>query len=85
METVWSFIINMFINATRTSYKKALKLSNYHDSALATASANDPAILLIYNRYHPLHIQFINKYNEWVSAGGSQEGRVIPRWRRSRT
>jgi hypothetical protein len=77
METVWSFIINMFINATRTSYKKALKLSNYHDSALATASATDPGILLIYNRYHPLHIQFITKYNEWVSAGGSQEGQTL--------
>jgi len=34
METTWKYLINQFIVATRDNYKKALKLSNYHDAAL---------------------------------------------------
>jgi hypothetical protein len=77
MEQLWKYIENQFISATKTSYKKALKLSNYHDSALQTASAADPSLLAIYNRYHPLHLNFVSKYNQWISAGGSQEGQTL--------
>lgn len=77
MEQTWKYVDDQFISATKKSYKKALKLSNYHDSALATASTHDPAILIIYNRYHPLHLNFITKYNQWISAGGSQEGQTL--------
>jgi hypothetical protein len=77
MEKVWSLVINMFINATKTSYKKALKLSNYHDARLALASVSDPAFLLLYNSYHPLHLTFIQKYNQWTSAGGNQESQTL--------
>lgn len=77
MELQWKYVENQFIIATNKSYKKALKLSNYHDSALAVASLTDPGLLMIYNRYHPLHLNFVQKYNQWVSAGGSQEGQTL--------
>lgn len=77
MEKLWSFVINMFLNATKTSYKKTLKLSNYHDSALQRAAASDPAFVPIYDRYHTPHENFKQKYNEWISAGGSQEGQTL--------
>lgn len=77
MKKPWIYASNMFLVATRTSYRKAFKLSNYHDSALAKAAASDPAFLPAYNRYHPLHLDFVQKYNEWVSAGGSQEGQTL--------
>ncbi|MGE0637058.1 MAG: hypothetical protein AB7G44_01515 [Bacteroidia bacterium] len=75
MELPWKYVENQFMIATNKSYKKALKLSNYHDSALATAPAAISGIL--YMRYHPLHMDFVLKYNQWVSAGGSQEGQTL--------
>lgn len=75
MEQTWKYVDDQFISATKKSYKKALKLSNYHDSALATAPAAIQAIL--YTRYHPLHLDFVLKYNQWISAGGSQEGQTL--------
>lgn len=77
MEKQWQPVSNQFVKETADSYVKALRLSNYHDSALAKAAASDPAFLIIYNRYHPLHEAFKNKYNQWEAAGGSQEGQTL--------
>lgn len=80
MEKPWTYLVNQFINATKESYKKALKLSNYHDAALKTALDADPANpdwMLLYNRYHPVHLVYVDAYSQWKNAGGSQEGQTL--------
>lgn len=77
MEQNWKYIDNQFLVATRDNFLKALKLSNYHDATLQMAQASDPGMVILYNRYHPLHLVFVQKYNDWKSAGGSQEGETL--------
>ncbi len=76
MEQIWHYILNQFLNATKTSFKKAVKLSNYHDAALAEAQTHEPLLIPIYTRYHPLHQNLVQKYNEWRAAGGTQKGKT---------
>jgi len=76
METQWKYLSNQFVVETLKSYKKAMKLSNYHDAALQQAQAAEPALVPIYARYHPLHETLRQKYNEWVAAGGTQKGKT---------
>ncbi len=75
--TNWKYLDNQFAVATRNNYKKALKLSNYHDAALQLAAATDPVFVPIRDRYHPLHLIYVNKYTTWKSAGGVQEGGTL--------
>ncbi len=77
MESTWKYLDNQFIVNTNTNFLRALKLSNYHDAALLMAQNNNPLFIPIYNRYHPLHLNFVQKYNDWKSAGGSQEGETL--------
>lgn len=77
MESPWSFTINTFAIATRDSYAKAYRLSNYHDAALSKLTATYPALQVLYDRYHPLHIAFTDKYNKLHSAGGVQKGQSL--------
>lgn len=73
----WKYLDNQFAVATRDNYKKALVLSNYHDAALQAAGLGDPALLIIYNRYHPLHVTYVSKYTQWKNAGGTQGGDTL--------
>lgn len=73
----WKYIDNQFEVNTRTNYKKALILSNYHDAALQTQSAINAALLPLYTRYHPLHLDYVNQYNSWKKAGGAQQGQTL--------
>jgi hypothetical protein len=76
----WKYLQNQFLTATKANFKMALKLSNYHDAALKTALDNDPAhpdYLLLYNRYHPVHLEYVAVYTEWKNAGGQQEGQTL--------
>jgi hypothetical protein len=77
MESPWSFTINMFAIATRDSYAKAYRLSNYHDAALAKLIATNHALQVSYDRYHPLHEAFTDKYNKLSSASGMQKGQSL--------
>lgn len=77
MENKWKYLDNQFVINTNGNYKKAMKLSNYHDSALQAASATEPLLVPVYNRYHPLHLSLVKEYNEWKSAGGAQEGQTL--------
>lgn len=77
MEQEFKYVGNQFDTATKRSFKKAVKLSNYHDAALQSASVANPALLPLYNRYHPLHLALENQYNLWKSKGGSQEGETL--------
>lgn len=78
--STWHFLENQFLVQTQKSFKKALILSNYHDAALKKAMDDipgDPDWATLYNRYHPLHLDYVNAYNNWKSAGGAQEGETL--------
>ena len=77
MEKAFKYLDNQFANATRDNYKRALKLSNYHDAALAGASVHEPLLLPIYTRYSIVHLEYVNRYNVWKSAGGAQTGETL--------
>lgn len=77
MSKPWQFIANQFENSTRNNYKKAVKLSIYHDAALKSKKDAQPLLIPVYERYKPVHDFLISKYNGWKSAGGSQEGETL--------
>ena len=80
MKKTWHYLINQFANTTVTNFKKALKLSNYHDALLKkamTENPGDPDWAFLYNRYNPLHLTYANAYTKWKKAGGTQEGQTL--------
>ncbi len=80
MERIWFFIDNQFLNVTARNFKRAVKLSNYHDAALKKLSLElpvNPDIVALYNRYHTAHLQLVADYNAWKAAGGTQEGETL--------
>ena len=76
MDKLWKYLENQFLVVTRKNYKKAVKLSNYHDADLNVKKATEPLLVPIYNRYHPLHVILVSEYNKWKSAEGSMEGKT---------
>src|SRR5437868_5827851 len=76
MKKLWKYLENQFLVATRKNYKKAVKLSNYHDADLNAKKATEPLLVPVYNRYHPLHLALVSEYNGWKSAEGSQGGKT---------
>ena len=76
MDKPWKYVDNQFLVSTRKSYRKALKLSNWHDSNLNTLQASEPALVPLYARYHPLHMAYKTAYATWNSAKGTQEGQT---------
>lgn len=80
MERTWHFLVNQFLMATIRSYKKALKLSNYHDAYLKKKMDDHPAEpdwATLYNRYHPFHVAYVAVYSDWKNAGGQQGGQTL--------
>jgi hypothetical protein len=72
----WRFMINQFMVATRNNYKKANKLSTEHDMRLHAAMNNEPGdtdYSMLYNRYHPLHVELTGAYVKWMSEMGAQK------------
>ncbi|MBK5286222.1 MAG: hypothetical protein JJE25_12555 [Bacteroidia bacterium] len=76
MKRPWIFLINPILVATENSYRMAVRISTYHDSALLAASA-DPFFLALYNLYHPLHLQLVKDYDNWHTQMGLQEGESL--------
>jgi hypothetical protein len=76
MTRAWKYIENQFSTATRDNFKKAMKLSNYHDAALQEAQTHDPILIPVYTRYHTVHENLRQKYNAWKAAGGTQKGKT---------
>jgi hypothetical protein len=80
MKHQWHFMINQFLVATRNNYKKALKLSTEHDNRVKKRLDDNPGdadYILIYNRYHPLHVSLNEAYTLWKSKGGIQKGDTL--------
>jgi hypothetical protein len=76
MKRPWIFLINPMLVVTENSYRMAVRISTWHDSALFAASA-DPYFLALYNTYHPLHLALVNKYDAWRTQIGLQQGDTL--------
>jgi hypothetical protein len=61
------------LSATENSISKALKISTYHDNALA-AEKDDPFILGLYTPYHAAHVALKNAIEAWDQQGDQQQG-----------
>ena len=61
---LYHFLVNSFLVVTNHNYKLAFKIGTYTDNALNNAKA-DPAILVLYNFFHPLFVNFTAAYNAW--------------------
>lgn len=76
MKKLWKYLENQFLTATRRNYKKAVKLSNYHDADLNTKKTTEPLLVPIYDRYHAKHVILVGEYTSWRSAESSQGGKT---------
>ena len=73
MKKTWLYFVNPFLVLGKKNFKKAVKISTYHDSALQTASG-DPFYAAMYAAYHPFHLALVAAYNTWKTSGGMQKG-----------
>ncbi|MEI8203843.1 MAG: hypothetical protein WCH34_12555 [Bacteroidota bacterium] len=76
MKSDWSYLVNPILNATKGNYAKALRISIYHYSALY-ARRNIPFFLALYNLYSPLHLTYVNAYEEWMAEVNMKEGNTL--------
>ncbi|HEX3007891.1 MAG TPA: hypothetical protein VHO90_09785 [Bacteroidales bacterium] len=68
-----AFINNPMLSATENSTSKALRISTYHDNALA-AEKDDPSILELYTPYHAAHVALRNAIEAWDQQADQQQG-----------
>ena len=73
---VWSYVINTFLVATRSSFKLAVRIAKDHDAALF-AGKSDAEINAMYLVFHPLYLQLLATYEAWVAQGGTQSGETL--------
>jgi hypothetical protein len=73
MQRPWIYVGNPFLNATERSYKRFLKISQFHVSALNAGKA-DPFILAMYNLYQDVDNAFVSAYNIWIASEGMRKG-----------
>ena len=72
----WSYLQNMFINATRHSHVLMLVLGNDHQSKLKAQQA-DPDIAMLEARTAVLHTGFVNAYSNWKNALARRKGATL--------
>jgi hypothetical protein len=80
METTWHYLSNQFLSVTKTSFKKTLKLSNYHEAMLKKAMVDQPLDgdwALLHGRYLPLHSAYVATYNQWKREGGQKKSESL--------
>jgi len=77
MKRTWIYFLNPFLNAAKESFKQAVKISTFHDSALKALSDTNPAFLPMYTTYHALHLALVAAYNEWMLSGGTHHGATL--------
>ena len=74
MTLPWKYLSNQLDTETERSVQEAITLSHYHDSSLFILSQSMPDLLPLYNRYHPLHLDFTDGYSNLDSVGGIKQG-----------
>lgn len=72
----WLFITNPFLNAVKNNFKKAVKISTYHDAQLKSHDT-DAFFAPIATAYHVLHLELVNAYATWLAQGGTQKGSTL--------
>jgi hypothetical protein len=72
----WHFANNQFDNATKSSFRLMLTVSNDHYAKLVAQQA-DPDILVLMTRTTPVHQAFLNAYSGWKSALGVRKGATL--------
>ena len=77
MEQSWHYLVNQFDNATDDSFRRAMKLSNYHDANLNAQKTTYIQLDPLYVRYHPIHLELVDKFTKWNSEVGYREGRTV--------
>jgi|GEM_PF-890009 len=78
--STWKYLEDQFTSSTVGNFKKAFRLSQYHDGVLkvlANLPAPDPDDVFLFNRYNPEHQLLVNLYTAWKNAGGQQEGQTL--------
>jgi len=75
MTTTWKYLLDQMELETEDNVSKAVTLSRYHDSALLSLSVTMPGMLYLYNRYHPLHVDFMTGYAALESKDGAKQGK----------
>lgn len=73
MDRVWIYLINPILTATQSSNIVGIRISNFHDGALAGGIA-DPFIDACYTYYHPFHSAYILANNTHKSKLALQIG-----------
>ncbi len=74
MNPTWKYLLDQMEIETANNAKKAVAISQFHDSALKTLSVTYPGLLPLYERYHPLHLTLIDEYSNLDSTGGAKQG-----------
>jgi len=80
MKRVWHFLVNQMLNVALSSFKLAMKLSNYHDAFLLGKMTNEPGEpdwATLYNRYNPFHVTLYGAFTNWKSGLSIQEGQTL--------
>ena len=72
----WQYQINPFLVASNNSYIKAVRLSVFHDTALANVST-DAFFGPLYTAYHTQHLSYMTLYDSWVVQGHIQIGETL--------
>ncbi|MEI8204676.1 MAG: hypothetical protein WCH34_16780 [Bacteroidota bacterium] len=76
----WIYLVDPIESATQNNFKKALRVSIYHDGALLakiTPPLVNPFIQGLYDLYHPLHLAYVDAYEIWHSEIGAQQGETL--------
>jgi len=76
MEEEWIYLINAILNTTENSFVKGVQISKVHYNALV-AGILIPFILALKNSYEPIHLNYLAKYDAWISQGGIQGGETL--------
>jgi len=54
-----------------------MRISTYPDSELFAQLGTNPVIDAAYAAYHPKHLAYKAKYDEWIAQGGMQKGQSL--------
>jgi len=72
----WSFIQNPFLVATENSYINAIRISSYHNSALA-ANKSEPFIQALAASFKPLHTNLTRIHATCLSQESKQQAETL--------
>jgi hypothetical protein len=76
MKTIWRFLLNIFDNISKNSFKKMLLVVTDHTSKLEIQKT-DPDIGALFTRTSPVSADYSKAYSDWTAAKGNWEGETL--------